>query len=58
MKSKKESISITISQDLLEKVKYEAEKHERSVSCYINCVLKAYLNKKIDKSSLRDKRNS
>lgn len=44
MKPLKEKISITIDADLLEKLKYEAECDDRSLSQYINLVLKKYIN--------------
>lgn len=44
MKPLKEKISITIDADLLEKLKYEAECDDRSLSQYINLVLKKYFN--------------
>lgn len=44
MKPLKEKISITIDADLLEKLKYEAERDDRSLSQYINLVLKKYIN--------------
>lgn len=40
MKPLKEKISITIDSDLLAKLKQEAEKDDRSLSQYINLVLK------------------
>ena len=43
MKPLKEKISITIDADLLEKLKVEAEKDDRSLSQYINVVLKKHL---------------
>ena len=45
MKPLKEKISITIDQDILEKAKFEAEKDDRSLSQYINLVLKDHLKK-------------
>ena len=42
MKPLKTSISITIDEDLLERVKIEAEKDDRSVSQFINIILKNY----------------
>ena len=48
MKPLKEKISITIDGDILEKIKAEAEKEDRSLSQYINIVLKNHLQKKID----------
>lgn len=44
MKPLKEKISITIDADLLEKLKYEAECDDRSLSQYINLILKKYIN--------------
>jgi len=43
MKPLKEKISITVDSDLLEKAKIEAEKDDRSLSQYINIVLKQHL---------------
>lgn len=45
MRPLKEKISITIDNDLLEKIRYEAERDDRSVSQYINMVLKRHINK-------------
>lgn len=45
MRPLKEKISITIDSDLLEKVKNEAEKDDRSLSQYINIVLKDHIKK-------------
>ena len=45
MRPLKEKISITIDSDLLEKVRYEAEKDDRSLSQYINMVLKRHINR-------------
>ncbi len=43
MKQLKEKISITIDKDTLEKIREEAERDDRSLSQYINLVLKAHL---------------
>ena len=43
LKPLKEKISITIDNDLLAKLKYEAEKDDRSLSQYINLVLKQHI---------------
>lgn len=43
MKPLKEKISITVDSDLLEKVRIEAEKDDRSLSQYINLVLKKHI---------------
>ena len=42
MKPLKDRISITIDSDLLEKIKPIAEKYDRSLSQFINIVLKHY----------------
>ena len=43
MKPLKEKISITLDNDLLEKLREEAEADDRSLSQYINIVLKKHL---------------
>ena len=43
MKPLKEKISITIDSDILEAAKREAEKDDRSLSQYINIVLREHL---------------
>lgn len=48
MKPLKEKISITIDSDILEKARIKAEEDDRSLSQYINIVLKEHL-KKIEK---------
>ena len=45
MKPLKEKISITIDNDILEKLKQRAEQDDRSLSQYINLILKEYLKK-------------
>ena len=46
MKPLKDKISITIDSDILEKIKIEAENDDRSLSQYINLVLKEHLKQK------------
>ena len=46
MKPLKEKISITIDSDILEKARGEAEKDDRSLSQFINLVLKEHLLRK------------
>ena len=46
MKPLKEKISITIDSDILEKLKVLAEDDDRSLSQYINIVLKQHIEKK------------
>ena len=43
MKPLKEKISITIASDLLAKLREKAEEDDRSVSSFINLILKKYL---------------
>ncbi|MBD5105103.1 MAG: toxin-antitoxin system protein [Ruminococcaceae bacterium] len=43
MKPLKEKISITIDSDLLEKLRAEAESDDRSLSQYINLILKEHI---------------
>ena len=45
MKPLKEKISITVDSDIVEKLRILAENDDRSLSQYINIVLKAHLNK-------------
>lgn len=45
MRPLKEAISITIDSDLLEKVRYEAERDDRSLSQYINMVLRRHIDR-------------
>ena len=49
MRPLKERISITIDSDLLELVREEAENDDRSVSQFINLVLKKYITEKRQK---------
>ena len=51
MKPLKEKISITIDADILEKVKERAGYGDRSLSQYINCVLKQHI-KNIEKQTM------
>ena len=48
MKPLKEKISITIDEDLLEKIRGLAEEDDRSLSQYINLVLKKHVETKIN----------
>ena len=43
MKPLKEKISITIDNDVLEEIKAEAENDDRSLSQYINLILKQHI---------------
>lgn len=49
MKPLKEKISITIDNDILEKLKIKAEQDDRSLSQYINLVLKQHIIKSEEK---------
>ena len=44
MKPLKDKISITLDSDLIEILKKEAEKDERSLSQYINLILRKFVN--------------
>ena len=44
MKPLKDKISITLDSDLIEILKKEAEKDERSLSQYINLILRKFIN--------------
>ena len=44
MKPLKEKISITIDEDILKKLKEQAEQDDRSLSQYINLILKKHIN--------------
>ena len=44
MRPLKEKISITIDSDILEKIKLKAEEDDRSLSQYINLVLKQHIS--------------
>lgn len=46
MKPLKQKISITIDEDVLEKAREMAEERDRSLSQFINLVLKGYINNK------------
>lgn len=46
MKPLKEKISITVDSDVLEKVKDAAERDDRSLSQYINLILKEHIREK------------
>lgn len=49
MKPLKKSISLTLDEDIIEKIKSLAEDSDRSVSQYVNLVLKEHLKKKESK---------
>ncbi len=50
LKPSKEKISITIDNDILEKLRELAENDDRSLSQYINIILKSHLSKDISNS--------
>lgn len=56
MRPLKEKISITVDSDLLEKARSEAERDDRSLSQYINLVLREHLKAKVKRES--DPQNS
>lgn len=45
MKPLKQRVSLTLDEDIVEKIKIRAEECDRSVSQYINLVLKEHLKK-------------
>lgn len=51
MKPLKEKISITIDNDLLEKIRLEAENDDRSLSQYINLILKEHVKKSLENNN-------
>ena len=51
MKPLKEKISITIDSDILEKARILAENDDRSLSQFINIILKEHINKTVLKSN-------
>ena len=57
MRPLKEKVSITLDSDLLEKIRYEAERDDRSVSQYINWVLKRHFNR-LDQKIAQKENNS
>lgn len=50
MKPLKQKVSLTIDEDVLEKAKVMAEEADRSLSQFINIVLKKYIAKNWDKN--------
>ena len=60
MKPMKEQISITLDDDVIAKIKQRAYNSERSVSQFINLVLKKYLScsKNEEKTSNKEKQGS
>ena len=46
MKPLKQGVSITLDSDLLEKLKQLAEENDRSLSQYINLILKKYISQR------------
>lgn len=50
MKPMKKKVSITLDEDLIEKVKILAEDCDRSFSQYINLIVKEYINTQENKS--------
>lgn len=51
MRPLKQQLSITLDGDIVEKIKRLAEEQDRSVSQYINLVLKNYLKRLEEKNS-------
>ena len=53
MKPLKEKISITIDSDILAKLRISAENDDRSLSQYINIILKSYVHKENSNNHLK-----
>ena len=51
MKPLKEKISITIDSDILEKIRIQAENDDRSLSQYINIILKEHIKRLLGQST-------
>ncbi len=49
MRPLKEKISITIDSDILEKIRIQAENDDRSLSQYINIILKEHIKNREEK---------
>ena len=56
MKPLKEKVSITLSSDILAEIKCLAEEDDRSVSQYIDLVLRRYLEKLKGSESVKERR--
>lgn len=56
MRPLKEKISITIDGDILEQVKQLAEENDRSVSQYINLVLKKHIAKRVSMAQAKEEK--
>lgn len=54
MKPLKSKVSITLDEDIIEKIKELAEKDDRSFSQYINMVLKEHLNSKTENKKINN----
>ena len=52
MKPLKKSVSITLDEDVIEKVKLLVEEHDRSFSQYINLILKKHLKEENEEDYL------
>ena len=47
MKPLKQRVSLTLDEDVIEKIKIQAEECDRSFSQYVNLILKKHLNAKM-----------
>ena len=57
MRPLKEKVSITLDNDLLEKIRYEAERDDRSVSQYINMILRRHFKRMEQKENYSTKKD-
>lgn len=51
MQPKKEKVSVTIDSDLLQELRIHAQKDDRSLSQYVNRILRRYMEKLSDHSN-------
>lgn len=58
MKPLKSKVSITLDEDVIQRIKAQAERDERSFSQYINLVLKEHLASKIPAQNEHSKKNA
>ena len=56
MKPLKEKVSITLDENIVERIKELAEEDDRSFSQYINMILKEWINKENDDNRLGNKK--
>lgn len=55
LKLLKKKVSLTLDEDIIEMIKVLAEVHDRSLSQYINLILKEYISKYLDNTNINFK---